>query len=200
MKFKIPDNLFVNKLFVLLPVAGAIYYIDQLLKYFVNFCYLPSKAYQELEAFSVCGMRHWLEWLAAPKVMVIAPPGFSHEIFPFFNLIMVWNHGVTFGLFAQDSAWPLVIFSLIIVAVLLVWLFQKENNHPLIIFALSMVVGGALGNIADRIRYGAVVDYLDFHAFGWHYPAFNFADIAIVLGIAILLFDGLVLERKREQK
>lgn len=193
------DKLVCGKLSLVLPIVVFVYYLDQLTKYLVNFCVLPGQAYEELRGGFHCNLASWIEWLAAPRVSVIAPPGFSYEVLPFFNLAMVWNYGVTFGLFSQDSAWPLIIFSALIVLVLVVWLFKVPMSDKFVIIGLSLVIGGALGNIADRVRYGAVVDFLDFHLGGWHYPAFNVADMAIVLGIAILLYDGLILERKREQ-
>lgn len=110
---------------------------------------------------------------------------------PFFNLVMVWNTGVSFGLFSEDSALRSGILIAVSVAVmiwLLVWLWRAE--HRLVAIALGGIIGGAIGNVIDRIRFGAVFDFLDFHAFGWHWPAFNIADSAIVLGVGLLLLDG----------
>lgn len=120
------------------------------------------------------------------------------EITPFFNFVLVWNRGISFGLFSdspQTGPLILVILSLIIITALFFWL--KKTTHKPLIIAISAVIGGALGNVIDRIHYGAVIDFLDFHAWGWHYPAFNIADTAIVLGIAFILFDSLFLEQKR---
>jgi len=122
------------------------------------------------------------------------------EILPFFNLVLVWNPGVSFGLFPQGSAagvWFLITLSLAICAIMFIWLLKQ--TQPGLRLAIAAVIGGAIGNIIDRAVYGAVVDFLDFHAFGWHYPAFNIADSAIVLGIAFILFDSLWLEPKRQQ-
>ena len=123
---------------------------------------------------------------------VMAPPR-EIAIAPFFNLVMVWNRGVTFGLFggAPDAArWFLIALSLIIVAALAVWLVRAERLS--VAGALGAVIGGAVGNVVDRFHYGAVADFLDFHAWGWHWPAFNVADSAIVIGVGILLLDAFI--------
>lgn len=115
------------------------------------------------------------------------------EVTPFFNLTMVWNRGVTFGLLATDIGWQKLLLgavALAVVALLLAWLARAENR--LVALALGGVIGGAIGNVIDRARFGAVVDFLDFHAFGWHWYAFNIADAAIVCGVAALVWDALI--------
>ena len=82
----------------------------------------------------------------------------------------------------------------IIVAGLIYWLSRVSN--PLLAVAIGLIIGGAVGNVVDRIRHGAVVDFLDFHIGYWHWPAFNFADSAICLGVATMLLDGLLLHRE----
>lgn len=110
---------------------------------------------------------------------------------PFFNLVMVWNTGVSFGMFSEDSpnrAWTLIAVSFAVTAWLLWWLWRNQSG--LVAVSLGMIIGGAMGNVIDRYRFGAVFDFLDFHAFGWHWPAFNVADCAIVVGVLLLLADG----------
>lgn len=110
---------------------------------------------------------------------------------PFFNLVMVWNTGVSFGMFSEDSAhraWTLIAVSFLVTAWLLWWLWR--NRSSFVAVSLGMIIGGAMGNVIDRYRFGAVFDFLDFHAFGWHWPAFNVADSAIVIGVLLLLVDG----------
>lgn len=121
------------------------------------------------------------------------------EILPFFNLTHVWNRGVSFGLFNHDhsGAWLLVGLSLAITVFFLIWL--KRVDHKPLALAIGAVIGGALGNVIDRIRFGAVVDFVDLHVAGWHYPAFNVADSAIVLGIAYIILDSLLFEPKRHK-
>jgi signal peptidase II len=119
------------------------------------------------------------------------------EVTPFFNLVVVWNYGVSFGMFntgSSEAAYLFVGLALAIVAALGAWLARAENG--LILVALGLVIGGAIGNVVDRLRYGAVFDFFDFHAFGWHWPAFNVADAAITCGVACLFWDAFVLSRK----
>lgn len=115
------------------------------------------------------------------------------EITPFFNLVLVWNTGVSFGLFQSGSElgrWLLVGLAAVIAVALLVWLRHERRTAPRL--AIWLILAGALGNVLDRLRFGAVVDFLDFHAFGYHWPAFNVADSAIVVGAAILVVDSLL--------
>jgi signal peptidase II len=122
------------------------------------------------------------------------------ELLPFFNLTMVWNRGVSFGLGGEAGLgpWPFVVLSLAIVAGLLVWLWRlKQWGLGL---AVGAIVGGALGNVVDRIAYGAVADFFDFHAAGYHWPAFNVADAAIVLGVAVLVLDAVRHRRDDERE
>lgn len=113
------------------------------------------------------------------------------EVTSFFNLVLVGNTGVSFGLFRGGGArWFLVAVSLVVVVALLVWLWRARAR--LIQVGVGLVIGGALGNVVDRVRLGAVVDFLDFHAFQVHWPAFNLADSAIVLGVIALVLDGVL--------
>jgi signal peptidase II len=127
--------------------------------------------------------------------LVFDPPRVL-EITPFFNLAPAWNRGVSFGLLAHESPWApwlLAALAVAIVVFLLRWLSRAES--PLVAVALGLVLGGAVGNAIDRLRFGAVVDFLDFHALGWHFWAFNLADSGITLGAAALLLSGLFPER-----
>lgn len=127
--------------------------------------------------------------------LVIFPAVAAHEQFevtPFFNLVEVWNHGVSFGMMKglPYGQWLLSGISLSITAIMLYCLQKAEDKFS--IAAFSLIVAGALGNVLDRIIFGAVADYLDFHAFGYHWPAFNFTDVAIVTGAGLLLFTNIV--------
>jgi signal peptidase II len=118
------------------------------------------------------------------------------ELTSFFNLVMVWNQGVTFGV-GNDVAWGRWLFAalaLVIVAILFSWL--RRAVRLWVAVALGLVIGGAIGNVIDRLRWGAVADFLDFHAFGQHWPAFNMADSAIVVGVVLLVLDALVGRRE----
>ncbi|MGJ3231389.1 MAG: signal peptidase II [Oceanicaulis sp.] len=108
---------------------------------------------------------------------------------PIFNLTMVWNRGVSFGLFAADSDWQrfiLIAVSLIISGFLAVWMFSATRRLQALAF--GMIIGGAIGNVVDRFFYGAVADFLDFS--GLYFPyVFNIADAGISVGVAVLLLD-----------
>ena len=113
------------------------------------------------------------------------------EVFSWFNLVPVWNTGISFGMLADYSDWMPGIISgltIIISLVLLAWLFVAVSVS--IKLALSLILGGAVGNIIDRIRFGAVIDFVDIHFFDFHWPAFNIADSAITIGVALFLLDG----------
>jgi signal peptidase II len=125
-------------------------------------------------------------------------PFISTEVTSFFNLTMVWNEGISFGLFQSGNPWPLTIVAAIIAIVFTVWLSKTKTWVEAI--SLSMVIGGAIGNIIDRIHFRAVADFLDFHIMGWHYPAFNLADSFISIGIVILVVNSLFFDpQSREQ-
>lgn len=114
------------------------------------------------------------------------------EVLPVFDLVMTWNRGVSFGIFNNDGPWNAVVLSalsLAIVGFLIAWIRKTEKTH--LVLALGAIAGGALGNVIDRMRWGAVADFLDFHVAGWHWPAFNVADSAITLGALVLVLDSL---------
>lgn len=122
----------------------------------------------------------------------------QRPITPFFNLVLAWNRGVSFGLFNRDSSWNVVAFSLLaaaIVVTLLVWLWRGPS--PLVAAGIGMVIGGAVGNVIDRLRLGAVTDFLDFYWGDWHFPAFNLADSSITVGVSLLVLDGLLGRREK---
>jgi signal peptidase II len=116
------------------------------------------------------------------------------QVTSFFNLVMVWNHGISFGMFNdgdphQYQPLMLSLLALVIVTILLFWLKKAENKFQ--VWGIGLVIGGALGNVIDRTLYGAVADFLDFHYDGFHWPAFNFADSFICVGVFLLVFEGL---------
>jgi signal peptidase II len=117
----------------------------------------------------------------------------------FFDLVLTFNRGMSFGMFNNGPGLNAALFSLmaaVIVAVLLWWL--SRVSHPFLAVAIGMIVGGAIGNVVDRLRFGAVVDFLYFHVGSWYWPAFNLADSAICLGVAAMLLDGLLLHREAQ--
>lgn len=121
----------------------------------------------------------------------------SVALLPNLNLKMVWNRGITFGLLSSDSAWGAAVLAAVALAVvvgLAIWLWRAENLA--VALALGAVAGGAVGNVIDRIAYGAVVDFVHVHAFGWSWYVFNVADAAIVCGVCVLLIDSLLAGRR----
>jgi len=120
------------------------------------------------------------------------------EVTSFFNLVMVWNRGVSFGMFAGDNMrWILVGVAVVISIVVLSWLRKATNQ--ILALGLGLVLGGAIGNIIDRIRLGAVADFFDFDLIFMRWPAFNVADMAIVVGVAMILLENLFQGRKSDK-
>jgi signal peptidase II len=122
--------------------------------------------------------------------------GDSDGVLPGVEIVHVRNEGVAFSRFSSGGTVVSIIVGAALVALLVY--FITHIDKPLVWLPTGMLLGGALGNVIDRIRFGAVIDFLDFHVFGWHYPAFNVADSAIVLGIAFVVLDGLFCEPKRK--
>lgn len=113
-------------------------------------------------------------------------------LLPFLDLVMVWNRGISYGLFQQSSdlgRWGLVVLSLAASVWLALWLRRSTRRFEAI--ALALIIGGALGNVVDRIAYGAVADFVHLHWGQWSWYVFNIADAAIVVGVAALLYDAL---------
>jgi signal peptidase II len=115
------------------------------------------------------------------------------EVTSFFNLVLVYNRGAAFSFLAGAGGWQREFFTIIalIASAWIIWLLYRYPQQRLFSLALALVLGGAIGNVIDRVMIGAVVDFLDFHAFGWHWPAFNVADSAITCGAALLIWDGI---------
>jgi signal peptidase II len=134
------------------------------------------------------------------KSIALATPGLRDgiDILPMLNLVLIHNDGVSFGILGGVAPWwGLVALGCVIVTVLSVWLWRSQNTGFNV--GLGLLIGGALGNIVDRVRFGAVTDFLDFHVAGYHWPAFNVADVAVVFGVAILLLDSLRPNQARDQ-
>jgi signal peptidase II len=120
-------------------------------------------------------------------------PFFTTEITSWLNIVMVWNQGVSFGLFNADTTYGPLILTILtgtIAAGFLIWMIISKSWIQKA--ALVLVVGGAIGNIVDRIRFGAVIDFVDIHVAGFHWPAFNVADSTIVIGVALLMVHTLM--------
>ena len=120
----------------------------------------------------------------------------------FFNIVKAWNTGVSFSMFSEGGlakTLVLVLFALVVVGWLLYW--KKHEENALAQVSLGLIIGGALGNVIDRIRFGAVLDFLDFYYQKWHWPAFNLADSFICVGVFMLIFQNVwSFEKKKGDK
>jgi len=145
----------------------------------------------------------WLGWAMVlliadqfTKVLIMGyyPLGASTPVTSFFNLVRVHNTGAAFSFLASAGGWQRWLFTGIGVAavLLILWLLKTHAGQKLFAFAMASILGGALGNVIDRVLYGYVVDFLDFHWKNWHFPAFNVADSAITVGAACLILDELL--------
>jgi signal peptidase II len=115
--------------------------------------------------------------------------GVPEPVLPFMNWLLL-NPGAAFSFLAQGSGWQRWFFTIVglVACVYIVWLLRKSQNDKILCVALSLILGGALGNVLDRIMYGAVVDFIDLHYANWHWPAFNIADSAICIGAALIIW------------
>lgn len=122
-----------------------------------------------------------------------AQGGESITVTPFMNIILAWNPGVSFGFLRAGTAaasWALFALASVISVMVLYWLWQAPNRYQA--FCYGAILGGALGNMLDRRAYGAVVDFIDWHAFGYHWYVFNIADCGIVVGALLLVLYALL--------
>lgn len=122
-------------------------------------------------------------------------------IWPVFNLTLVYNTGAAFSFLAGAGGWQRGFFitvAVLVTLVMLVWLGRLRADERLVGWGLALVIGGAVGNLIDRVRLGKVVDFLQWHWQEWYWPSFNIADSAITVGVVLLLFDGLFLAGRRE--
>jgi len=145
-------------------------------------------------------------WLAVAAAIIVVDqatkgaisaslrPGEVREVTTFFNLVLVHNRGAAFSFLSDAGGWQRGMFvgiAAVAVAVI-VFLLGKHPGERLFCAGLALILGGALGNVWDRVALGQVVDFLDFHALGWHFWAFNVADSAISVGAALVILDGLL--------
>lgn len=131
-----------------------------------------------------------LDWLSKDFMLTSLIPHEPFEVTSFFNLYLTFNRGISFSMLKADSVWGvrfLIALSLLI-CVGILYLFKKEKSK-LAQTALMLILGGAIGNVIDRLHYGVVIDFLDFHINEYHWPAFNIADSAICIGVALLLWQ-----------
>lgn len=120
----------------------------------------------------------------------------------FLNLVLVYNRGAAFSFLADAPGWqtPLLIVFALGAAVLVSVLIVRSPGRHMLCTGLALILGGALGNVIDRLRFGHVVDFLDLHAYGWHWPAFNLADAGISVGAALLILEAFLHKDSRSEK
>lgn len=151
-----------------------------------------------------------LPWLGLSLIILIADQftkilivgyyqlGDSTYVTSFFNVVRWHNSGAAFSFLAGASGWQRWFFTAfgLLAAAVIVWLLKSHSGQKLFAFALACILGGAIGNVIDRLLYGHVVDFLDFHWSGWHFPTFNIADSAITIGAVCLILDELLRVRR----
>jgi signal peptidase II len=136
----------------------------------------------------ILGLDQLTKWLIQQTLVF----GQSVHVLPFFNLVLVYNPGAAFSFLSSAPGWQRDVFVAVGLAAsgLIVYLLRRHASDPMFCFALALILGGALGNVIDRVLLGAVVDFLDVHVAGYHWPAFNVADSAITCGAALLILDS----------
>ncbi|MGB4117680.1 MAG: signal peptidase II [Polaromonas sp.] len=151
-----------------------------------------------------------LPWLGLALLILIADQftkvlilgyyrlGDATYVTSFFNIVRVHNAGAAFSFLANAGGWQRYFFTGIGIAaaIFIIWMLKSHNGQKLFAFALACILGGAIGNVIDRTLYGYVVDFLDFHYAGWHFPAFNIADSAISIGAVCLILDEILRVRR----
>jgi len=156
------------------------------------------------------GSASMLQWLGLATIILMADQftkvmilgfyqlGDSTYVTSFFNVVRAHNSGAAFSFLAGASGWQRWFFTVVgvLAAGLILWLLKSHAGQKLFAFAMVCILGGAIGNVIDRVRFGYVVDFLDFHWHGWHFPAFNVADSAITVGAACLILDELLRVRR----
>lgn len=149
----------------------------------------------------VIGLDQWTKWLADTKLNFHEP---IPVIEPFLNWTLAYNYGAAFSFLADQGGWQKWFFAALSFAMslfLVIYITKAPRQARLLNVGLALILGGAIGNLIDRIRIGKVIDFIHVHyADVWHYPIFNIADIAICIGVAIVVIDMLFLEGKRNTK
>jgi len=149
------------------------------------------------------GVGRWL-WLAGLVIVLdqLSKLGFDAQLkygerihlLPFFDFTLLYNPGAAFSFLADEAGWQRWFFTLLALgaSIFIIWMMHKNRSHHRMMLALALILGGAIGNVIDRIAYGHVVDFLLFYWRDWYYPAFNIADICITLGAMLLILDELL--------
>ena len=146
----------------------------------------------------------WLQWLWISLIVLVLDQltkhaisagfqyGESRTIFPWFNLVLAHNSGAAFSFLAGASGWQREFFIVVTVTIscVLLWMLKSNSTNRVLSVALALVLGGAFGNLYDRVLHGYVIDFVQWHVAGYYWPAFNIADSAICLGAGLMIFDS----------
>jgi signal peptidase II len=155
---------------------------------------------------STSNFKGMLPWLILAAIIIVADQftktlilgyyklGDSTPVTSFFNIVRVHNSGAAFSFLANAGGWQRWFFTGIgaVATIFILWMLRSHHAQKLFSFALACILGGAIGNVVDRLLHGYVVDFLDFHVKGWHWPAFNIADSAIFIGAGCLILDEIL--------
>ena len=148
---------------------------------------------------------NWMRWLAVSAAVIaldlatkawvsaVFTPGETREVTSFFNLVLMYNTGAAFSILANAGGWQRWFFTFVtvVISAVIVVMLRRQRGERAVSFALALVLGGALGNLYDRLTLGHVVDFIQLHAAGYYWPAFNVADSAISVGVVLLIWDSL---------
>jgi len=159
------------------------------------------------------GVVPWHRWLWISALVIVLDritkaailaafrPGEELPVLPFFSLVLAFNPGAAFSFLADQPGWQRWLFACVaaVASVAIVW-FLRRGGSRMFLLALALILGGALGNLWDRLAIGQVVDFLLFHWRGWAYPAFNVADSAITVGAALLIIDSFRTRREPQRE
>jgi signal peptidase II len=143
-----------------------------------------------------------LDQLTKYIVVQAIPHGSSVDVLPFLSLLLTYNPGAAFSFLADGDGWQRWFFIAVAVtaSIVIVYLIFKNRSDALLCLALALVLGGAVGNLIDRIWFGAVVDFVLLHWKGWHWPAFNLADSCITVGVVVMLWDSVRRSRVKQAR
>lgn len=128
---------------------------------------------------------------------VVPVPYLMTQVCDFFNIVFTWNPGASFSMLraiGESAPIIMVVFTGFIIGLIAYYLFARAKSYER--WPLALIIGGAVGNLVDRVRFGAVIDFLDFHVGGWHWPAFNFADMCIVIGVILFILNWYIARRR----
>ncbi len=173
-------------------IAFLVMMLDQITKWAATELYLKPR-------LGMGNGMNFFDWLI--NLPPIIPSGSGFKITSFLNIVMVWNTGVSFGFlsnFGPYMPYILIGVACFIIGLFLFWMLQTHDQIQGICCAL--IIGGAFGNIIDRLRFGAVIDFIDMHALGLHWPAYNIADAMIVIGVGMLIITSFAFDRKTKQR